>query len=55
MIAQGGTNLGHMVNMAKAPTMWGPYEGAPHNPLLSNANTSNYCEIVRGRGYDYIH
>ncbi|KZV77673.1 glycoside hydrolase family 43 protein [Peniophora sp. CONT] len=46
MIAEGGTGLGHEVNMAKAPAMWGPYEGAPHNPLLTAANTTAHFQTV---------
>ncbi|KAI0030207.1 arabinofuranosidase [Vararia minispora EC-137] len=46
MIAEGGTGLGHKVNFARAPSMWGPYEGAPNDPLLTAANTSNYFQTV---------
>ncbi|KAF8321561.1 arabinofuranosidase [Clavulina sp. PMI_390] len=46
-IAQGGTGLGHMVNFARSPTLFGQYyEGDPHNPVLSNANTTDYFQTV---------
>lgn len=38
-----------MVNMAKAPSIWGNYTGAPHNPILSNANTTDYCKNSSAR------
>jgi len=43
MSRAGGTGLGHEVNFARAPAMFGPYEGAPNNPLLTAANTTNFC------------
>ncbi|KAF8996040.1 beta-xylosidase [Cyathus striatus] len=47
MLAEGGTGLGHMVTMARSKgSIHGPYEPAPHNPLLTNANTSAYFQTV---------
>ena len=47
MIAEGGTGLGHMVNMARSNNgIQGPYEPAPHNPLLTNANTTAFFQTV---------
>ena len=47
MIAEGGTGLGHMVNMARSKNgIQGPYEPAPHNPLLTNANTTAFFQTV---------
>lgn len=36
MIAEGGTERGHMITMARSDTPWGPWENCPHNPILSN-------------------
>ncbi|MCD8384953.1 MAG: glycoside hydrolase family 43 protein [Clostridiales bacterium] len=36
LAAEGGTEYGHMVTCARSPSLWGPYEGFPANPLLSN-------------------
>ncbi|MBX5448433.1 glycoside hydrolase family 43 protein [Thermogemmatispora sp.] len=36
MIAEGGTEYGHMETLARAPTPWGPWEVCPHNPILSH-------------------
>ncbi|KAF8590711.1 glycoside hydrolase family 43 protein [Ramaria rubella] len=45
MIAEGGgTGLNHMVTMARSRDIFGPFESNPANPVLTNANTSQYCE-----------
>lgn len=47
MIAEGGTGTGHMVTMARSRNgIQGPYEPAPHNPLLTNANTTAFFQTV---------
>ncbi|ORY57572.1 glycoside hydrolase family 43 protein [Pseudomassariella vexata] len=46
LIAEGGTGILHMVTMARSRSMNGPYEPAPSNPLLTNANTTNYFQTV---------
>ena len=30
--------------MARSKNIWGPFEGYEHNPVLTNANTSEYRE-----------
>lgn len=35
MIAEGGTERGHSVTIARGPRPDGPFEGAPHNPLVT--------------------
>ena len=39
MIAEGGTQQGHCVSMARGPSPVGPWEGAPANPIVSNRST----------------
>ena len=39
MIAEGGTQQGHCVSIARGPSPVGPWEGAPANPILSNRST----------------
>ncbi|KAJ9299719.1 CAZyme family GH43 [Paecilomyces variotii] len=47
MLAEGGTGLGHMVTMARSQHgIQGPYVPAPHNPLLTNANTTSFFQTV---------
>ncbi len=36
MIAEGGTEYGHMVTVARSENIWGPYESCPYNPVLSH-------------------
>lgn len=40
MIAEGGTEYGHMETIFRSKNVWGPYEGCPHNPILTNKNVS---------------
>ncbi|TFK50995.1 hypothetical protein OE88DRAFT_1660173 [Heliocybe sulcata] len=47
LIAEGGTGLNHMVTMARSSgTIHGPYEPYAHNPVLTNANTTEYLQTV---------
>jgi alpha-N-arabinofuranosidase len=39
MIAEGGTQFTHMVTVARSKSLWGPFEGCPRNPVLTNVNT----------------
>jgi len=39
MIAEGGTEYGHMEVIARGPTAWGPWEACPRNPILTNRQT----------------
>jgi len=36
MIAEGGTELGHMETIARSDSPWGPFEPCPHNPILAH-------------------
>lgn len=36
MIAEGGTEYGHCVTMARGPSPQGPWESCPHNPILTH-------------------
>ena len=46
VIAEGGTERGHVVTVARARTARGPFEGAPHNPIFSHRSTSHPVENV---------
>ncbi|MEH7418053.1 glycoside hydrolase family 43 protein [Neobacillus drentensis] len=39
MIAEGGTEYGHMVTIARSRSPYGPFESNPNNPILSNRST----------------
>lgn len=38
MIAEGGTEYGHMQTIARGKSVWGPFESCPHNPILTHRN-----------------
>lgn len=40
MIAEGGTERGHGISIARGPSASGPFEGGPHNPVVSARSTS---------------
>ena len=39
LIAEGGTERGHAVSIARGPSPTGPWESCPHNPILSHRST----------------
>lgn len=39
LIAEGGTERGHAVSIARGPSPTGPWEGCPANPILSHRST----------------
>jgi xylan 1,4-beta-xylosidase len=41
MIAEGGTERGHSVTIARGPSPAGPFTGCPHNPLVTARGTAN--------------
>lgn len=48
MLAEGGTETGHMVTIARSDSPWGPFESCPHNPVLSNQHT---YVVTHGTGH----
>ena len=46
LIAEGGTERGHTIAVARARTIDGEWEGAPHNPILTHRSTSNPVQNV---------
>ena len=41
LVAEGGTERGHCVSVARGPSPVGPWEGAPSNPILSHRSTDS--------------
>ncbi|RSM56553.1 glycoside hydrolase family 43 protein [Actinoplanes sp. ATCC 53533] len=41
MIAEGGTERGHCVAVARSRSITGPFESAPHNPVFSHRSTGH--------------
>ncbi len=49
MAAEGGTEYGHMITYARGSSVWGPFEGYPRNPVLTNRNKAPF--IIQGIGH----
>lgn len=48
IVAEGGTGLQHMANIARSHSIWGPYEACPHNPILTNRNDATKAIACAG-------
>lgn len=46
MMAEGGTEIGHMETIARSKELNGPYEECPHNPILTNRGIVNSIMAV---------
>jgi xylan 1,4-beta-xylosidase len=46
VIAEGGTEYGHMVTIARSVSPWGPFEPAPGNPILTHRSTNSPFQAV---------
>jgi alpha-N-arabinofuranosidase len=49
MIAEGGTEYGHMETIARSTSPWGPFEPCPRNPILTHRNRGGHP--VQGTGH----
>ena len=49
MIAEGGTEYGHMVTIARSKSPWGPFESYSNNPILTHRN--NGSSQIQGTGH----
>ncbi|GGJ43249.1 glycoside hydrolase family 43 protein [Deinococcus roseus] len=36
LMAEGGTERGHMITLGRSDSPWGPFESCPHNPILTH-------------------
>jgi xylan 1,4-beta-xylosidase len=52
LISEGGTEYGHMLTIARSRSPWGPFEGCPHNPILTHRSTNNPIQAT-GHG-DFV-
>lgn len=48
LLAEGGTERGHAVTIARSTSLEGPWEPCPHNPVLSHRSTT---EVVQETGH----
>ncbi|KAF2027101.1 Arabinanase/levansucrase/invertase [Setomelanomma holmii] len=44
LVAEGGTFEHHMLSIARAKNVWGPYESCPHNPIMIADGTDEYVQ-----------
>lgn len=46
MIAEGGTEYGHMETIARSRQPYGPFESCPHNPVLTNRSMDSSIQAA---------
>lgn len=49
LLAEGGTEYGHMVTISRSRSVWGPYESCPANPILTHRDNSK--SVFQGVGH----
>ncbi len=49
MLAEGGTEYGHMITIARSASPWGPFETCPHNPILTHRDKAPHP--IQGTGH----
>lgn len=49
LVAEGGTEYGHMECILRSKNPYGPYESCPDNPILTNRNLGGY--FIQGAGH----
>lgn len=40
ILAEGGTGMGHKINVGRSRHLYGPYEACPHNPIMNQPDPS---------------
>lgn len=51
MIAEGGTQFGHKVTIARSTHIGGPYQANPGNPILTHADINAETSLFQGVGH----
>jgi hypothetical protein len=51
MVAEGGTEYGHMITYARSKNPFGPFEGFSGNPVLTNRNLGGNQSLIQGIGH----
>jgi xylan 1,4-beta-xylosidase len=46
MVAEGGTEYGHMESIGRADNPWGPFISCPHNPILSHRSQHSPIQVT---------
>lgn len=56
MMAEGGTEYGHAQTIARSRSVYGPYEGCPHNPIAGHARLKAQGSRLQGVGHgDFVY
>lgn len=50
MLAEGGTEYGHMETIMRSDSPYGPFEACPHNPILTHRNDMKEDILCTGHG-----
>ena len=51
MIAEGGTEMGHSITIARSRNLYGPYVGNPDNPILCHQRQAAQSNPIQGTGH----
>lgn len=51
LIAEGGTEMGHKVNIARSRAIDGPYTSNPSNPILTQKRRESAGSLIQGAGH----
>ena len=51
LIAEGGTEMGHGVTIARSKDIYGPYTPNPSNPILTHFNRAGQYNPIQGTGH----
>lgn len=51
LIAEGGTEHGHKVTIARSKSIYGPYESNPANPILTQVGKESVNSLLQGTGH----
>lgn len=46
VLAEGGTEYGHMATIGRSTSPWGPFEASPHGPLISHRSLASPLQAV---------
>jgi alpha-N-arabinofuranosidase len=50
MVAEGGTELGHMESIARSESPWGPFDACPGNPIVTHRHRE-YSDPIQSIGH----
>ena len=55
LIAEGGTEYGHKITIARSKDIYGPYESNPANPIMTHINMNAQSNPIQGIGHaDFV-